>query len=85
MGNLSIRACNYVQFKTGRNLPPVLKIVTRTVHIELNHFVNVTKHTRASVVQFNNFALTAGFYWSYTLLLKSLVLVHSCLGTLPRM
>jgi len=27
---------------------------------------------------FNNFALTTGFYWSYTLLLKSPVLMHSC-------
>ena len=29
-------------------------------------------------VRFNNFALTAGFYWSYTLLLKSPVLMRSC-------
>ena len=26
-----VRACNYVKFETGQNLPPVLKIVTRTV------------------------------------------------------
>ena len=29
------------------------------------------------LVQFNNFALTTGFYWSYNLLLKSPVLMHS--------
>ena len=29
------------------------------------------------LVQFNNFALTAGFYWSYTLLLKLPVLMWS--------
>ena len=26
-----VRACNYVKITTGRNFPPVLKIVTRTV------------------------------------------------------
>ena len=31
------------------------------------------------LVRFNNFALTTGFYWSYTLLLKSPVLMHSCI------
>ena len=30
------------------------------------------------LVQFNNFALTTGFYWNYTLLLKLPVLMHSC-------
>ena len=30
-----VRACNYVKFETGRNLPPVLKIVTRHVHAAL--------------------------------------------------
>ena len=29
------------------------------------------------LVRFNNFALTTGFYWSYMLLLKSPVLMHS--------
>ena len=29
------------------------------------------------LVWFNNFAPTMGFYWSYTLLLKSLILMHS--------
>ena len=29
------------------------------------------------LVQFNNFALTTSFYWSYTLLLKSPVLMRS--------
>ena len=26
-----VRVCNYIKFETGRNLPQVLKIVTRTV------------------------------------------------------
>ena len=26
-----VRACNYIKIETGRNFPPVLKIVTRTV------------------------------------------------------
>ena len=65
-----VRACNYVKFKTRRNLPPVLKIVTLCC-VEITHFVNVAKHTHASVVQFSNSALTAGFYWSHMLLLKS--------------
>ena len=29
------------------------------------------------LVQFNNFAMNMDFYWSYTLLLKLLVLMHS--------
>ena len=29
------------------------------------------------LVRFNNFALTMGFYWSYTLLLKSPLRMHS--------
>ena len=28
-----VRACNYVKIKTGRNFPPVLKIVTRTAQV----------------------------------------------------
>ena len=27
-----VRACNSIKFETGLNLPPVLKIVTRTGH-----------------------------------------------------
>ena len=30
------------------------------------------------LVWFNNSALTTGIYWSYTLLLKLPVLMHSC-------
>ena len=30
-----VRACNYIKFKTRRNLPRVLKIVTRPVHAAL--------------------------------------------------
>ena len=33
------------------------------------------------LVWFNTFALTTGFYWSYTLLLKLPVLMRSWLGT----
>ena len=32
------------------------------------------------LVRFNSFALTVGFYWSYTLLLYSPVLMRSCAG-----
>ena len=30
-----VRACNYIKFETGWNLPPVLKIVTCPVHAVL--------------------------------------------------
>ena len=53
----------------------------RACYIETSHFVNVTKRARASVlflVWFDNFALTTGFYWSYTLLPKSPVLMRFC-------
>ena len=29
-GATRVRACNYVKIETGRNFPPILKIVTRT-------------------------------------------------------
>ena len=29
------------------------------------------------LVQFNNFSMNMDFYWSYTLLLKLLILMHS--------
>ena len=35
------------------------------------------------LVRFNTFALTTGFYWSYTLLLKSPVPMRSCSQILP--
>ena len=38
--------CNCIKFETGRNLVPVLKIVTHTEHaayIEISYFVNVAK------------------------------------------
>ena len=79
-----VRACNYVIFETRQNFPPVLKIVTHTAHtcvrIHVSHFVNVVKraHDESSfLVWFNNFPLTTGFYWSFTLFLKSLVLRRS--------
>ena len=30
MGATRVKACNYIKIKTGRNFPPVLKIVTHT-------------------------------------------------------
>ena len=48
--------------------------------IEINHFVNVAKCAcdQCSIFSMvSNFALTLGFYWSYALLLKSPVLMHS--------
>ena len=38
--------------------------------VEISHFVNVAKRTGDQCSIFSNFALTTGFYWSYTLLLK---------------
>ena len=34
-----VRACIYVKFKIGRNLLPVLKIITRTaqLHVDISH------------------------------------------------
>ena len=34
-----VRACNYLKFETGRNLPPVLKIVTRPAHAVLTYTI----------------------------------------------
>ena len=39
-----VRACNYVKIETGRNFPPVLKIVTRTAQVAYN--VNVAMRAR---------------------------------------
>ena len=38
----------------------------------------LSMHVTRVLGRFNNFALTTGFYWSYTLLLKSPVLMRSC-------
>ena len=32
-----VRVCNYVKFETGRNILPVLKIVTCTTHAVYRH------------------------------------------------
>ena len=88
---LGVRACNH--FETGQNFPPVLKLVTRIVHtcppvlkivthtehtcVEISHLVNVAKRTHDQCSIFNNFGGTMGFYWRYTLLLKSPVLMCS--------
>ena len=72
-GNLSVRACNYIKFKTGQNFPPVLKI-EHTAHANrISHFVMLLSVHLTCVlllVQFNNFALNTGFHRSNTLLLK---------------
>ena len=50
--------------------------------VEIGYFVNVAKRTRdqCSILStVNNSALTMGFYWSYTLLLKSPILMYSWL------
>ena len=50
--------------------------------VVVSNFVNVAKRARDQcsilLVWFNNFASTMGFYWSYTILLKSPVLMGSC-------
>ena len=38
-----IRACNYVEFKTRQNLPPVLKIVAQTVQLRVD--ISVSSRT----------------------------------------
>ena len=66
-----VRACNYVKIATGRNFPPVLKMVTRTVRRLHKMLMSLCVHVTSVLflVLTGNFALTMGFYWSYTLLL----------------
>ena len=60
-----------MKFKTGQNLPPILKIVTHTAQLHVEHVIVAKPVTGVLfLVQFNNFDQTTGFYWSYTLLLK---------------
>jgi len=42
-----VRTCNYVEFKTSRNLPPVLKIVAQTVqlHVDIRYGTQCVHHT----------------------------------------
>ena len=75
-----VRACNSVKFETGRNLPPVLKIVTRTAHALL---LSMWPRVLFSV-WFSNFDQTTSFYWSYMFLLKPPVLMRSCYYILTR-
>ena len=44
-----IRACNYVEFKTRQNLPPVLKIVAQTVQlrVDIRYGTQCVHHTEA--------------------------------------
>ena len=47
-----VRACNYVKFETGQNLPPVLKMVTRPAHAALKPLSIVAKHGHDQVFYF---------------------------------
>ena len=44
-----VRTCNYVEFKTSRNLPPVLKIVAQTVRlcVDIRYGMQCVHHTEA--------------------------------------
>ena len=62
--------CNYVKFETWRNILPVLKIITRTVHavyIEISHFVNVAN---CACDQCSIFSTVQKFCPNYGLLLE---------------
>ena len=67
--------CDYVKFETGQSLLPILKKVTCTEEISCVAKRACDQCSIFSKVQ--QFALTTGFYWSYTLLLKSPILVRS--------
>ena len=60
---------------------PVLKIVTRHRLRKMLMLLSMHMTSVLFLVWFNNFTLTMGFYWSYTLLLWSPVLMHSCWGS----
>jgi len=60
-----VRACNYVKIETGRNFPPVLKIVTRTAQAAKN--VNVAMRARD---QSSIFSTGGKFRLDYGLLLE---------------
>ena len=55
-----VRVCNYVKFETGRNLLPVLKIVTCTTHAAYRHEPLLLSiwPSILFLVQFNNFDWT---------------------------
>ena len=63
-----VRACNYIKIETGRNFPPVLKVVTRTVQLVHKMLMLLSVHGTSVLflVQFNNFALTMGVTRSYS-------------------
>ena len=64
------RRSNYVKIETGWNFLAVLKIVTRTTHVaKMLMLLRVPVTSVLFLVRLNNFALTMGFYRSYTLLL----------------
>ena len=66
-----VRMCNFETSTRNSNM-------YCTCYIDINHALLLRTWLGAEfVVRFNNFALTAGFYWSYTLLLKPPVLMHS--------
>ena len=67
-----VRTCNYmyVKIETGRNFPPVLKIVTHTAQLHKMLMLLCVHMTRVLfLVLVGNSTPTMGFYWSYTLLL----------------
>ena len=75
-----VRPCNYIKIETGRNFPPVLKIVTRTAQAAYN--VNVAMRARD---QCSIFSTVQKFHPDYGLLLELhaltlvAVLMHSCM------
>ena len=76
-----VRVCNYVKFKARWNFPPVLKIVTHTVHAAeilavLLMLLSVHVTSVLFLIRFNNFAQLWGCN-GYMLLLRSAVLMHS--------
>ena len=78
-----VRACNYVKIETGRNFPPVLKIVTRTAQAgKMLMLLSVHVTSVLFLVRFNNFTLTMGFYRSYMLLITLFPLLVQLTPTL---
>ena len=68
-----VRVCNYVKFKSGRNLLPVLKIVTHPARVhcmDISYYaLLLNTHVTGCSIFGMVLAQTMGFYWSYTLLL----------------
>ena len=75
-----VRACNYVNIETGRNFPPLLKIVTHTAQVcKMLMLLCVHMTSVLFLVRFNNFALTMasiGVLHALTLVARSYVLLY---------